>query len=1190
MAQTDGERWPQPKAETGMDGHPKEDCRLWGFWSYSRDLEQASGQLQEVLEASLRGALGRAPEVTIFRDVEQLDGTYWSQELVRAIRRSVLFFWLQSPSHLNSPICRLELDMFRAQVARIADHFCVPGNASRLFEHWIVPIRWQDMHEDMWPSLRSDPATSEIAQLWYYTQVHSHFDIAKHGHSEASYREHGIAMGTAVRDKLYQSLPLLGRAPSTELLAQLLAFLAREDLAFEQDWLAALQGIPGPPKKHRPGPGRPPPTIDPKSTYRWPDALSFEPYIREKRESFSGRAWLFAEVDQWLASGEDRALLIRANFGVGKSALVAEYLGRDREQRTNKVVAHHFCRHDRQDTLRPGAFVRSIASQLGGSLPAYRQAIWSNEKLQKHLTDESDSDPMSALEAAVLAPLLDVPPPDGARLLVVDSMDEALALESGGVGKHVTIVDLLTSSSRSLPPWLRILVTSRPLSLKVSRQLAEAFTLREINAEDANNDADLREYVLARSSRAAIARLLDEAGITADAFARALVKKSGGKFLYLVHVLREVASGIISVKDPDSLPYGMDRFYEGAFERRFGPDQDKYRKARELLEVICAAAEPLSPLELGEILRDTDASVRQIQSQQLPDFVKLQGKQLSLDHASLKDWLTLIDSETGLARAGPFAINLAEGQSRIHSWAQQRVRASTVHMNGYLLRNLATHLTDDEERRDVYTQLLLERFEWSQARLDTSGVAGLLEDTRWIKGHPEQGLLQTLVRNSEPALRRSSAHWCAQVLGRLGVGQANVGIPSLASSARGFLATLAAANDTLLPRTRSLRLLTAQDQMLEGHTQAINVLAVLPGARVASGSDDGTLRVWDLARGAFLQVLDGHTDSVTAMAVLPDARVVTGSDDGTLRVWDLARGASLQVLAGHTDSVTAIAVLPDARVVTGSDDETLRVWDLARGVSLQVLEGHTDSVTAIAVLSDARVVTGSDDETLRVWDLPSGAVVQVLHGHTDSVNALAALPNACVISGSEDGTLRVWDLARGTAVQVLQGHTDSVNALAVLPNARVVSGGDDRTLRVWDLARGAMVQVLHGHADSVNAFAVLPDGRVVSGSDDRTLRIWNLARSAAMQVFEEHTDSVTALAMLPDDRVASGSQDGTLRVWDLAYGAAVQVLKGHTDSVTAIAALPDAHMVTCSEDETLRVWDLAGGAAVQVLKGHSIAA
>jgi hypothetical protein len=189
------------------------DHRLWGFWSYARELADASGQLQGILEESLRGALGRAPEVRIFRDVNQEDGTHWRQELVRGIRRSVLFFWLQSPSHLNSPACRFELEMFRAQVARIAGYFGVPAHGGRLFEHWMVPIRWQDVHDNMWPLLRSDPATAQSAQLWSDTQVQGHFDIARHGHSEASDREHGIAMGTAVRDKLYQSLPLLGAAP-----------------------------------------------------------------------------------------------------------------------------------------------------------------------------------------------------------------------------------------------------------------------------------------------------------------------------------------------------------------------------------------------------------------------------------------------------------------------------------------------------------------------------------------------------------------------------------------------------------------------------------------------------------------------------------------------------------------------------------------------------------------------------------------------------------------------------------------------------------------------------------------------------------------------------------------------------------------------------------------------------------------
>ena len=112
------------------------------------------------------------------------------------------------------------------------------------------------------------------------------------------------------------------------------------------------------------------------------------------------------------------------------------------------------------------------------------------------------------------------------------------------------------------------------------------------------------------------------------------------------------------------------------------------------------------------------------------------------------------------------------------------------------------------------------------------------------------------------------------------------------------------------------------------------------------------------------------------MAVTPDgARIVTGSDDKTARIWDAKTGAELARLKGHTGAVTSVAVTPDgARIVTGSDDNTARIWDAKTGAELATLKGHTGTVTSVAVTPDgARIVTGSDDKTVRIWDLfPAG--------------------------------------------------------------------------------------------------------------------------------------------------------------------------------------------------------------------------
>jgi WD40 repeat protein len=97
-----------------------------------------------------------------------------------------------------------------------------------------------------------------------------------------------------------------------------------------------------------------------------------------------------------------------------------------------------------------------------------------------------------------------------------------------------------------------------------------------------------------------------------------------------------------------------------------------------------------------------------------------------------------------------------------------------------------------------------------------------------------------------------------------------------------------------------------------------------------SGSDDGTVRLWDTVTGQPVgQPLTGHTGTVTSVVFSPEGtRLVSGSHDKTVRLWDATTGQPIgQPLTGHTDKVNSIAYSPEGtRLATGSDDKTVRLW------------------------------------------------------------------------------------------------------------------------------------------------------------------------------------------------------------------------------------------------------------------------
>ncbi|GBC77118.1 Microbial collagenase [bacterium HR08] len=145
-------------------------------------------------------------------------------------------------------------------------------------------------------------------------------------------------------------------------------------------------------------------------------------------------------------------------------------------------------------------------------------------------------------------------------------------------------------------------------------------------------------------------------------------------------------------------------------------------------------------------------------------------------------------------------------------------------------------------------------------------------------------------------------------------------------------------------------------------------------------------------------ILSGHTGSVISVALSPDGKLLaSGSDDQTVRLWEVATGNLVRTLSGHTDWVRSVAFSPDGKLLaSGSRDRTVRLWEVATGNLVRTLSGHTDSVNSVAFSPDGKLLaSGSDDRTIRLWNLAMG--IELLGG----IEELAA-PFTGVITGSEN--------------------------------------------------------------------------------------------------------------------------------------------------------------------------------------------
>lgn len=354
-------------------------------------------------------------------------------------------------------------------------------------------------------------------------------------------------------------------------------------------------------------------------------------------------------------------------------------------------------------------------------------------------------------------------------------------------------------------------------------------------------------------------------------------------------------------------------------------------------------------------------------------------------------------------------------------------------------------------------------------------------------------------------------------------------------------------------------------QRLEGHEHSISSIACsTDGQRLATGSEDKTVKIWDYFTGECLLTLKGHRDSVRSVVFSTDCqKVISASYHGTVKIWDIRLGNCLQTLKFNSgDGFYSASLSPNGKLAAEiSDERVLTIWNLtdtpsrilsvpATRLSSNTINYKGFQIGIVLSADNRRIAVHFPEDDAFIWDIATNTLFRTLQGSSRlSHDNMTFSPDGQLLASDiPDGGIKIWNIETGECIKTLAcpGIVTSVHVVFSPDGLRIASAFSDGKFMVWDTCTGNHLQTILGPHSWPDSMVFSANGReLISDSERGVARIWDVDTGHTSPVPEIPIHRIDNLLFSKNNKSITSRSDGEIKIWNTSDGICSHSIQVH---------------------------------------------